>query len=88
MKKDITVSLEASGYDLLLHVAAIVAAIKAAGPLNAAAIPADLSALIVNLQPMIADVAAIPAELAEDKLSVAKGAMLGAWSVVEAALAK
>lgn len=87
-KIDVSVSVEKSSYDLMVQVAAFLKAVKAAGGFQASAIPAEIAALVAALPAVVADCAAIPADLAEDKLAFGKGIVLGADLLVEAVLSK
>lgn len=87
--QDVTVSVEKSSYDLLQQVAKLVAAIKAAHASGASlvvAVPADIVALVAALQPMIADIQALPADAKADMVGLVKGALVALPDLVDAAV--
>lgn len=80
-KKMIQVEVESSGYDVMAHLAKLVAAAKASGGFQASAIPADVAALVVELPAIISAAGAVPADLAESKSEFARGIENGAWEI-------
>lgn len=72
-KMDVSVSVEKSGYDLVLQLATLVKAVKAAGGFTASAIPAEVVAAVAVLPSMVADVQSVKGDLAEDAVAFEKG---------------
>lgn len=81
---DKTVKVEQGVSDLFTQVAALIGAVKAAGPFGAGAIPADVAAVVAELPKIVSDVQMIPGELADSKMLCIKSANLGAYEVLEA----
>lgn len=82
-----SVAVEQAPLDLLDQVAKILTVVKAQpAPLSAAAIPAEVGALIAGLQPILADCQGLGGAYQENKLAFYKALMLGGDDVVEAAL--
>lgn len=87
-KKDISTSVEGSGYDIVEGLASFVKALKASGGFTVSAIPADVAAAVADLVPLMADFEALPADAKEDVLSLLKGINVGAWDIAAALLGK
>lgn len=85
---DKTVQVEKSPLELMEHFAKLVKAVKASGGFSAAAIPAEIGALVSELPGIISDCAALPGDYQENKLAFVKGAFIGAEELGEAVFSK
>lgn len=83
-KKVLSVEVESSGYDIVSHSAKLVAAVKASGGFSAAAIPAEVAALVAELPGIVDAAKAASADLKEDEIEFIKGANLGAYELLAA----
>lgn len=84
MQVEKSVTVEQSVLDLCEQVAALLAAVKAAGGFEVSAIPAEVAAIVVGLPKIVADIGAIPAELSDSKLLALKSATLGVYEILAA----
>jgi hypothetical protein len=78
------VEIEGSGKDVIDHAVKLYQAVKAAGAFSAAAIPADVAALVAEMPAIVAAAGSIPGDLKEDKVEFAKGVLLGAFDLYDA----
>lgn len=78
------VEIESSGYDIVSHCAKLVAAVKAAGGFTAAAIPAEVGALVAELPGILSASQSAAGDLKEDKIEFFKGVNLAAYDMVAA----
>lgn len=75
----VSVTVDQATVDVFKQVAAIIAALKSGG-----GVTADVAAALAVLPALIADVQALPAEIAGDKVLLAKSANLGAYEILAA----
>lgn len=88
-KKQISVEVESSGYDLGMALAAAVKAGKAAkasGVPVASQVTEDLMAAISAFAPVVGEVGQISNDIKEDHLEFIKGLNLAAYDIAQAAL--
>lgn len=78
-KVAVSVDVDQAVLDVFNQVAAVIAAVKSGG-----GITAEVSAALALLPSLIADLEALPAEVAGDKVLLVKSANLGAYSVLAA----
>lgn len=87
MKKEISVSVESSGHDVMVGLAKIAKACKEAladGFQPGSDLPVIVMEAVKELPAVIAALPAIAPDLAEDKMAFIKGVNLGAYEVVDA----
>lgn len=75
-KKQVSVEVESSGYDIMQAVGKVVKAQKASG--------AGLQEALADLMSVISALQSLPGDFAESKLELVKGINLGAYDVAEA----
>ena len=83
-KKQIQIEVESSGYDILAHLAKIVAAVKQAGAFTVAQIPTDVATLVAELPAIVSAAQSVSGDLKEDEAEFIRGAENGAWEVLHA----
>jgi hypothetical protein len=79
------VEIENSGYNIMVHMAKMYAAMKVAladGFQPGADLPVAVTALIAEMPGLLSDAGHVKADLAEDQLAFIKGANLGVYEVL------
>lgn len=88
-QEQVQIVVEKEAYDIMQGIAKFVAAVKAAhagGANLALAIPADVSAAVADLAPIVGELSAVKSNLAEDKAVFAKTILLGASDIAQVLL--
>lgn len=87
-KKTVQSEVESSGYDLMQGLAKVVKTIKQAvadGFQPGQDLPPVVVAAVAEMPALVAAAKDVPADAAEDKLELVKGANIGVYDVIDAA---
>jgi len=88
-KETVSVEVEKSGYEVMVGLAKIVAAVKqslADGFQPGQDLPVLIMAAVADLPAVLGAAVGVPGDLAEDKLAFVKGVNLGAYDIADVLL--